>query len=177
MRTQNVRTNLLQHLVARWSYGRSALLGKQCVCSHKHSKRTSSVTAGSPFFARWDSVPNPLNSSVPGLAAHSETERYCFCGSMISEVVHSFEEKKIFCLCLATNHREERRPFLSRTGALYLMGIVCQGNIGGHRSPFNPLLRSLIEQLLSCVCVVNHIVKVTLYCIAAKTDNNLQMSH
>jgi len=34
-----------------------------------------------PVFACWDSVPNPLNNPLPGLAARSETERWyggCF---------------------------------------------------------------------------------------------------
>jgi hypothetical protein len=41
----------------------------------KRSKRTSSFVSGSPFFACWNSVPNPLNSPLLGLAARSETER------------------------------------------------------------------------------------------------------
>ena len=49
MRVILTRTRLIQPLGAKWSYVRSALLGKQGVCIYKRSKRTSSVAAGNPF--------------------------------------------------------------------------------------------------------------------------------
>ena len=50
-------------------YG-DTLLCKQCICSHKYSKRASGVTAGNPFLLAGGSAPKPLFRRLPSAAAH-----------------------------------------------------------------------------------------------------------
>ena len=44
--------------------------GKQCICSHKYSKQTSSMTAGSLFLLVGGTAPKPLFAEFHSAATH-----------------------------------------------------------------------------------------------------------
>lgn len=52
------------------AYKQNYQSGKQCICSHKYSKQTSSVAAGSLFLLVGGSYPNPLFAEFHSAATH-----------------------------------------------------------------------------------------------------------